>query len=389
MGIRDDLREHNLFDTNDTAIDADVAAGAAVALRGGALGGRVVQRPVRTRHGHGEDPVRAQRAARRHRAGGPGARPHPQPPAGQHAAAGAWAGDDPRPHAQRARRGVAAVRDPRLVQPRHGRDALLRGAPPAGRRLADRPDDAAAHPARPARGRHLRQHRDPLVGRIPDLRQHAGVPGRRAPPGAGQGKGRDRAGRPDRHRPGAARQLRRPRRLVGRPGAAAHAVHARAQRRLRHARRGLPLLVGRRGVRQGPAGRRRAHRQDPHGRVDHRDPQPARAADRHADQLVRPRRGARPPALRPADRRRGAQRHPRVAHRPPLRPVLDHRGVRRGLPHAPAHPRRTGAALRGRPADQHSAAVHGRRAAAAAGRCCSSTARRTCCTRWARPTPAR
>ena len=59
-----------------------------------------------------------------------------------------------------------------------------------------------------------------------------------------------------------------------------------------------------------------------------------------------------------------AQRHPRIAHRPPLRPVLDHRGVRRGLPHAPAHPRRAAAALRGRPADQHTAAVHGRRPAA-------------------------
>ena len=155
-------------------------------------------------------------------------------------------------------------------------------------------------------------------------------------PDAGPGQGRDRDRRPDRHRPGAARQLRRARRLVGRAGAAAHAVHARAQRRVRHARRDLPRLVGRRGVRQGPADHRRAHRQDPHRRVDHRDPEPARAADRDAGQLVRPRRRAGAHALRAADRQRGPQRHSRVAHRPPLRPVLDHRGVRRGLPHAPA-----------------------------------------------------
>ena len=34
--------------------------------------------------------------------------------------------------------------------------------------------------------------------------------------------------------------------------------------------------------------------------------------------------------------RRSRQRHPRLADRPPRRAVLDHRGVRRGLSHAPA-----------------------------------------------------
>ena len=234
-------------------VDACAAVGAAGAVRHGALGGRLLQRPVRAGHGHGGNPVRPQRPPETHRAGGPGARPHPQPAVGQHPSARPRTADDPRHRAQRARRRVAAVRDPRLVQPRHRRDVSFRGPPPARRRLADRPDHAAADQARPECGHrgtaHLRQHRDALVGRIPDLRQHAGVPGRRAPPRTGQGKGRDRGGPPDRHRPVAARQLRRPRRLVGRAGAVAHAVHARAQRRLRHARRELPRLVGRRGVR--------------------------------------------------------------------------------------------------------------------------------------------
>ena len=146
--------------------------------------------------------------------------------------------------------------------------------------------------------------------------------------------------------PARAGQLRRPRRLVGRPRAAAHAVHARAQRRLRRAARGLSVVERRPGVRQGPPGGRRPDRQDPHRRVDDRDPRPPRAADRHARQLVRPRRGADPPAARPAQPQRDHQRHPRLRHRPPLRAVLDHRGVRGGLPDAPAHARRLHAARR-------------------------------------------
>ena len=297
MGIRDDLREHNLFDTNDTAsvptlppeppsryLVARSVDGSYNDLSAPAMG------MAKTRFGRNvpladtvpEDSERVltpnpRLVSTRLLARGPEMIPVPT----LNVLAAAWLQFETRDwfsHGTDATRCFAVPRPP-------------------GDDWPTDPMTGAAHPARPARGRHLRQHRDPLVGRVPDLRQHAEVPGRRAPPEAGHGQGRDRAGRPDRHRPGAARQLRRPRRLVGRPGAAAHAVHARAQRRLRHARRGLPLLVGRRGVRQGPAGRRRAHRQDPHGRVDHRDPQPARAADRHADQLVRPRRGARPPAL--------------------------------------------------------------------------------------------
>jgi len=48
---------------------------------------------------------------------------------------------------------MAAVRDPRLVQPRHRRQQTLRGPPPRRRRLAERPDPAAAHPPRSARRR--------------------------------------------------------------------------------------------------------------------------------------------------------------------------------------------------------------------------------------------
>ena len=47
---------------------------------------------------------------------------------------------------------------------------------------------------------------------------------------------------------------------------------------------------------------------------------------------------ARPVGRR--DRRRGAPRHPRLADQPSRRALLADRGVRRGLPHAPADPRR-------------------------------------------------
>ena len=295
--------------------------------------------------GHGRHPVRAQRAAAVHRARAGRAADDAQPAAGEHGAAGAGRGDDPGDDAQRHRRRVAAVPDPRLVQPRHGRRAPASRCRARRRPLARGPDPAAAHRARPARRPAIRRRTfvntethwwdaSQVYGATPEFQRAI----RR--PELGPGKvaiGADGLIDVD---PAAARQLRRPRRLVGRPRAAAHAVHARAQRRLRRAARGLPVVDRRPGVRQGPPGRRRADREDPHRRVDDRDPRPPRAADRHARQLVRPRRGAGAPPARPDQRQRDHQRHPRLRHGPPLRAVLDHRGVRRGLPDAPAHPGR-------------------------------------------------
>ena len=64
LGIRDDLREHNLFDTNDAASTPTLPPEPPARVPRGALGGRVLQRPVRAGDGHGGHPVRPQRAAR-------------------------------------------------------------------------------------------------------------------------------------------------------------------------------------------------------------------------------------------------------------------------------------------------------------------------------------
>ena len=142
-------------------------------------------------------------------------------------------------HAQRAGGGLAPVHDPRLVQPRQEREGE-----PVGTALWPRtipgPGASDADPAHPARpdppagttllAPTLPQHRDPLVGRLPDLRQQRRDPatsavrrGRQARRGAGRpAPGRARSPRAS---PGAG--------LLGRAGAVAHALHARAQRDLR------------------------------------------------------------------------------------------------------------------------------------------------------------
>ncbi|WP_345524778.1 peroxidase family protein [Streptomyces echinatus] len=74
--------------------------------------------------------------------------------------------------------------------------------------------------------------------------------------------------------------------------------------------------------------------------------------------LVGHRGGARPQPARAHQRQRGHQRHPRRRDRPLRRPVRAHRGVRGGVPHAPADPRRLASARRRRrhvPAPLHPA----------------------------------
>ena len=100
------------------------------------------------------------------------------------------------------------------------------------------------------------------------------APRNSTPPSGGRswaGAGRHRDRRSDRSRPGAARQLGRAGGLVGRAGAAAHGVHARAQRRLRHAGAAYPAwsddqIFDKARLMSPPS------REDPHRRVDDGDP---------------------------------------------------------------------------------------------------------------------
>ena len=103
------------------------------------------------------------------------------------------------------------------------------------------------------------------------------------------------------------------RQLLARARAAAHAVHAGAQRDLRPAARRVPGLVGRRALRPRPARQRGADREDPHGRVDARDHRPpddaCAAMNANWWGLV----GERFTCASAAGRERGHQRHPGLA----------------------------------------------------------------------------
>ena len=83
----------------------------------------------------------------------------------------------------------------------------------------------------------------------------------------------------------------------------------------------------------------RAARQDPHHRVDPGGDRPPDGGRGPARQLVRPRRAEARPRPRPGRPRRDPHRHPRHRDRPLRRAVRADRGVRRGLPDAPADPR--------------------------------------------------
>ena len=250
------------------------------------------------------------------------------------------AGDDPEP----PRGCVDPVRGPRLVQPRRQRPCDVLGDPARRRRPvaaepdADRPDSPGSElGARQAE--HLRHRRHALVGRLADLRQHARVRRRDSVARARQAEAR-------RRRPAAAgarcahRLQGRGRQLLGRPRAAALAVHARAQRRLRPPSRGVPGAVRPAALREGAARRRGADGEDPHGRLDSGDHRAPDDGARDAGELVRPARRALRPDVRATDEERGDSRHPRLADEPPRRSLLAHGGVRGGLPDAPADPGR-------------------------------------------------
>ena len=193
-------------------------------------------------HGNDRRALWAQRAPRSHPARGASrpARPEPAPRQPRAAHARRLQGGDDR---QRARRSVAPVRGPRLVQPRQEpaggavRDRAGRQRPMGRPPDADRPDAARPVARRKRRGRNVGDHRLALVGRLADLRlrprSHRGPARRRGRP-ASTRSGRAAPPRPRRQ----ARPHRRSRQLLARPCAPAHAVHARAQRNRRPPRAG-------------------------------------------------------------------------------------------------------------------------------------------------------
>ena len=138
----------------------------------------------------------------------------------------------------------------------------------------------------------------------------------------------------------------------------AHALHAGAQRDLRHAEVATTPVGRREAVPARTADQRRAAGEDPHDRVDAGGHQPPDDRHRAAGQLVRPRKARR---LQKAFGRlvdsEVDQRHPRLGDRPLRHPVLADRGVHLGLPDAPADPRRLDVPL-GRQDDRLLAAKH-------------------------------
>ena len=142
---------------------------------------------------------------------------------------------------ERPCRRLAPVRGARLAQPRQND-----GREPFEVELAS-DDPWPERPMRIARTRpdpttrrrdaaDLRHHRLALVGRLADLRQRRGVRARSARARAASSGSTPTAAAARPRRPD--RPHRRRRQLLARPGAPAHAVHARAQRDLRPARAG-------------------------------------------------------------------------------------------------------------------------------------------------------
>ena len=157
-------------------------------------------------------------------------------------------------------------RSPRTTRcARYGIDHLdVRRSHADPTRRADGPDESLP-PDVPQRG-------DALVGRLAALRQRLGDPARAALHVGGK-LTRDRRRHAARSTPRPAPSDRASSRnwWVG-LGDAAHALRPRAQRDLRHARASPPRLGRRGALPDRPARQRRGHGQDPHRRVDARDP---------------------------------------------------------------------------------------------------------------------
>ena len=244
VGLRQRLREENLYDTGRGALDVPPIDDHDGYLHG-THARRDVQRPERPADGEPRQPLRPQRPALVHvpRAARRDARPEPAPRQPR--------APDPRRVPARRRRSTCS---PGAWIQFEVHDWFSHGKPapeePWEIPVAD-DDPWPEHPMkiprtharpehRPEPAAHVRHRRHALVGRLADLRprprlrgraplgRERQAPDRRAGPAA--------AGAREAHRP-----HRRRRQLLGRPRAPAHALHARAQRDLRRAPRdGIP-----------------------------------------------------------------------------------------------------------------------------------------------------
>ena len=342
---RDDLREHNLYDTeapreNGGAATEDLPA--VPHLR------RLAPGPDRPEDGHGRQPLRPQRADRRDRARAAARADAAEPARGRQPAAAA-ARVHPRDQPQRARGLLDPVPEPRLVRPRRERARHLhRHRARRERRVARGHADAhAGDQPRPHPDLDSRACRRPTSTPSPTGGTSRRSTARPRSATASCARARTASSKvedgmlPNEDRPEARR--RRPdrllRQLLDRALAPAHAVRQGAQLDLRPPQGRLSDLGRRAALPHRAAGQLGAEREDPHGRVDARDPrQPgARAGDER--ELVRDPAALGAPEVRPR-RHRDDRRHRRLRAGAPRGAVRDHRGVRLRLPAAPAAPRR-------------------------------------------------
>ena len=192
--------------------------------------------------GIGGHPLRAQHPAERDRARLARGQAATQPARGQ-----PGADDPPEPHrgdvGQRPGRGVAAVHDPRLVQPREEPDGQPLGGAARRRTTTGRTTRCAScgrWTTRPDRRRPPPSHpRSSTPARTGGTRRRSTAPTPGVPGVRPHRQERQAAGRAGRLAAAAARQDRRQplrgARLLDRAGDAAERVHPRAQRGLRHA----------------------------------------------------------------------------------------------------------------------------------------------------------
>ena len=136
-----------------------------------------------------------------------------------------------------------------------------------------------------------------------------------------------------------------------------------------HLHERAPRALRRRALRQGAARRRGADGEDPHGRVDAGDHRPPDDGARRSHATGGASRASGSTSCSAGcTKNEVAARHPRLADEPPRRAVLADRGVRRGLPHAPADPRRLHLPLARR---RHGAAASARSRSSAPCTCAS------------------
>ena len=299
IGLRDRLREKNLYDTGRGPLDKPpyrTPTSPGTSARGTIDGTyNDLDDPL---DGLAGKPVRAQRAARARLSGGAASgcsSPNPRldQPAAAHARA-LPAGDD----AQPAGRRLDPVRGARLAEPRPRAGRPLGDPAREGRSVARAPDEDPADDARPEprpdRAADLRHRRHPLVGRIAGVRRQAGLRRRTAIRTRRDGSASTTWACPP-------EDLQKFADLSGVAGnfwvglAILHSLFMREHNAIcERLARGVSGDVRPGALRQGAAGERRAHGQDPHRRLDAGDHRPPDHRPCAADELVRASRRASP-----------------------------------------------------------------------------------------------